>query len=836
MKLKKSGIALILSVGILAILSIVAVGLTTFSRLELRATENFTNQFRAELIAEAGIAYTVEQLKYASSGAKNHAYDTVSESWYFPDGVITDLELASNPSFGGDTAFAGGSYRLKVIDCASLVNINAPLPNSDAENDLKNTLTELYKAVDHTITQSEASNLANNIVNYRAGSPVIDFTSKEELKLVFNLPESRYDDIKDFITLYGDEDDGIQKVDKSGFTPVAGHSRRVFVNVNTASLEVLRAVLRPMTDNDGECEALIGNLISYRTANPFDGTDSNTADAVSNFVCARGEFLRFIENDSINAADRNRIITQTDPNTNATNSTHLTFDSGGYYEIEAIGTYRGIKRRIKKVVCIYHKIYETTKEEFDNNRNIARISTRDDIPLNIDDCYEKYSYDSNSAEFMSDALKLGFWDDFSDAAYSATNWLRVPVTDCWYVIEGGMLKTKALHADGVTEKVDLNFPTITLGNENDDSDRWMFGDFYAIAHIEDEQDYDKHALRFNFPWSSHPLGWDDPETYEIFAEPNPNGWHVETDKIFQEYMNAGHLLFRKKPHGWRSEGTVYVAQHQEETGPEAGTKEFGWIDLWNQEWNFGVGRWEWHYFSALGNTIPTHFGTKFILQTGDVYNLVNCGYVPNKTIHLAVRGETDPPVNDNFAHSEIYVDDTTPRATLAHTNFWRLNEQGVIALYGSENLPDFDNVRVIPEQGVYSSKLFDPDNNFPATEYLKIEWGTISATVTLPGNALDTSERVFLTTNFSSGENVHVVAGPYLEPPAQNVLPSGGSFYALGTYPYVIYRIYMYSCYNKPNPSTADWKEFYRDTPVVEDVTITYMPQTRILSQSTVYD
>ena len=267
MKLKNnSAIALILTVGILAILALIAVGFSAFTRLELRATENFVNQLKAELIAEAGIAKAIEDLKYNTVyGAKFDPYDTELAPWYYAgntlrEGVSVNLASAAVPSYGADVNYAGGSYRLKVIDCASLININTPFPDSVAENDFRNILEKLGL----TFTQ------AQSLIAYRKTLPDRIFSSKEEIKLASGIGKDTYNDIKDFITLYGDDDDGITTIDKSG-EPVAGHTRKVFVNVNTASGVVLYAVLRPMMDSDSECDDLCGAIINRRVNNPLDG-------------------------------------------------------------------------------------------------------------------------------------------------------------------------------------------------------------------------------------------------------------------------------------------------------------------------------------------------------------------------------------------------------------------------------------------------------------------------------------------------------------------------------------------------------------------------------------
>ncbi len=150
------------------------------------------------------------------------------------------------------------------------------------------------------------------------------------------------------------------------------------------------------------------------------------------------------------------------------------------------------------------------------------------------------------------------------------------------------------------------------------------------------------------------------------------------------------------------------------------------------------------------------------------------------------------------------------------------------ALYGSENLPDMDNVRVIPKQGVYTSIMFNPpesaDNDI-------IEWGTISAGVILPANAQADKEQVFLSSDFM--EDISILPGPNDLAPGSSLPPIGGNIVLTGTYPFITYRIYMFSDYNTVLTQFSYYQaSLFRKIPVVEDVTITYMPQTKIVYQS----
>ncbi len=787
MKSKNGGIALILAVGILAILAMVAVGFSVFARLELKATENYTNQIKAELIAEAGIARAIQELKYGTEGPTQDPYDTADESFFYQgnasgEGVTVDLKDATHPSFDnldGDSIgnsrtseFGGGEFKLKVIDCASQININDSNPN------LSNMLEKL---------PGIGSALAPGILAKRTELGG-EFSSKEEIKLVTGIGEGTYGAIKDYLSLYGDADTGDYTLAGSlGLQP--GHSNICFINVNTAPKEVLIAVLAPIMTSGSS--TLADDIISRRITNPFDGLDPQ-AGVVDNFLCARSEWQRFLEYKRTQGvitsdADLQDILKYTNPNRYdpaATNTptTYFSFDSGGYYEIEAIGEYKGATKRIKKIVQIYRKIYQTTKAEFDvNNGKIARITTRDNVPTNLSMSYSGYAYDPDpaKAEPIANSIKLGFWDDFSDAGYTDSVWQKV--TGDYNI---------------VSEKlVTIGFgywPTIKLGKDATPA-LWRLAAFSAIVRIEDEFN---NKGRLNLPYPSLPAGWGNVEipTPPPSPPPSPEPGQYSVDMwgkwhgpMYQKSMNTGHFLFRRQ--GVTDTGSVYISALQTEQG-------------WVNTGSF------YQYFKPEMATLSN----KLILARGEDNNSADCTYRPNKTFHLKVV--------DSSATSKVYWATGGP-VSVSCTWTSGLPDEGYLALYGSDNRPDMDDVRVIPTQGVYTSKTFDPTESAAVDT---IEWGTISASVSLPDNAQESTEKVFIHTGF--GFNLSTIPGPADLPPVDPRVhsPSGGRI-SSGTWPQIVYRAYLFSGYQ-------DSSSNFDKAPVLEDVTITYLPRTQIVYQN----
>ncbi|MBI4846942.1 MAG: hypothetical protein HY810_10810 [Candidatus Omnitrophica bacterium] len=796
MNKKNKGIALILVIGVLAILTLIATGFSAFCRLELKAAQNHLYLYKAELIAQRAIAKAIEELKYGSvngtQGAKIDPYDHLGESWYYKgnasaDGVsvgfddntlfpsLDNLNGALGDGISGE--YNGGTYKLKIFDCAALVNINTALPDTDAENDFKNMLTE----IGFSASQAQA------LLDYRVTLPNNEFTSTEQIKLASGIGQGTYDNVKNFITVYGDEDDGIFELDKSGKSAVLGHTRKSFININTSCEEILQALFYPMIGNTVQCNNLIANLKTYRNNNPFDGIDANLADSVTNFLSARGEFTRFIENEqsqgTISTSDRDNIIEQTDPNRNNTNSTHICFDSGGYYEIEVIADYKGAKKKIKTAVCIYRKIYQTTKQEFDIGI-LTRVSTKDTVPVNIDVSYSGYDYDQGSAKEIANSIKLGFWDDFKDSAYSNSIWVKEAGN--YFITTTGDQK---LVTTGSSEP--NLWPIITLGGAD-----WRINNFYAIAHMEDEQNGEKGQTKI--PDATIPDGWrgvllPDPPAPPPLPDPveyTQDAWGRWVGSVFQRSMNTGQLLFLSV--GGGTEASLYISTLQPESG---------WII--NPETNKYV------YFkpemATLSNKlIASHMGNT---------DSIDCNYQQDKTFHLVVK-DTDSDADVFAGGSSWHISHSWGSGSLSG---------GWIKLYGSKNRPDVDDVRVIPEQGVYTSSTFNPTENAGLDE---IEWGTISAGVSLLSSADSAKERVFLCSNFQEDTSVIPLCDGL--PPAGSISPSGANI-SSSTSPYITYRAYLFSGYQD---SASAYNELYDEIPVVEDVTITYLPKTQIISQS----
>ena len=115
-----------------------------------------------------------------------------------------------------------------------------------------------------------------------------------------------------------------------------------------------------------------------------------------------------------------------------------------------------------------------------------------------------------------------------------------------------------------------------------------------------------------------------------------------------------------------------------------------------------------------------------------------------------------------------------------------------------------DNVRIVPDSGYFISQPLNLAN--------AVEWGTISATVTLTPAANADSETITLQTSIDNGTTWDALSG-------DSITSSNNSS--------IRYRAVLQTRDN--STSGMGTLPYYSDFPVLEDVFITYLPQTRYL-------
>ncbi len=393
-----AALTLLLSLGSLSVMSMIA---------ESRQANAWVHALRARLAAQAGLEMAIAELK---RDAETRFVASQESPWFY--------RSAQQPSFAG--VLQGGTrYVLNVQDAASRIAVN------DANANLASMLENL---------PSLGPVLAARITA-RPNMPGGVYQTLSQLMKVPGIGPSVYDAVKDHLTLSAYQD------------PAVAGGPRCPINANTASREVLIAALQPLLSNAAEAGRVADDLIAARPMKDWAQYDAWVAalpSRVSTLSAAERRNLR----DNMNPNRRNA-WRKTNPNVaQAKVATEFCFHSGGIFRIESTGESldRSGAVAAKAFVVCDARIFElaclSTKEQFlgeDANGNFVLEGSEDANAngrldrsefLNItwaDDCPVDSRQETpmgylGSYTRVNDALKLGFWDDFEDAAFSQAVW------------------------------------------------------------------------------------------------------------------------------------------------------------------------------------------------------------------------------------------------------------------------------------------------------------------------------------------------------------------------------------------------------------------------------
>ncbi|MFA5334406.1 MAG: hypothetical protein WC316_02000 [Candidatus Omnitrophota bacterium] len=404
----RRGVAILIALGALTFLSCVGVSFTIGSILSLKTAYNYYYAAKAELVADAGISRAIAELRCGSIGATTDAVDIADTS--YDNGTIALYTETVNLNRG-----LTGAYNVTVVDCASRINLN-DTDNTNLIQILKNLSNTSSPAL---LTDSDCENIVDN-------RPSGGYSTKEQVKL--NLSgatrqaiEDKYNAIAEYITVCGYIDP--LTVNPTDLSSPYAIQKRSPINVNTASKEVLRAVLTgiravhacPKCGGDGTlagtsfigpvtCDACSGGTLTISSAEAQslalwiagDGTSSNPAHRpYSNW----SQFYASIKScSSIGTMDADLVMANACPNTGFSwirnagwaekmgylgkylidwnkngladesdkglivNTTEFSFNSGGYYEVTSSGEVSHLG------LALAHKNIFAIVKIFDQNR------------------------------------------------------------------------------------------------------------------------------------------------------------------------------------------------------------------------------------------------------------------------------------------------------------------------------------------------------------------------------------------------------------------------------------------------------------------------------------
>ena len=99
---KEDGYILVVVIGILTILSLMAITFATLSRIETRATRNYTDSVKCEMVAKAGLEHALYVLRVDKFGDDDVAYNN--------DSGDENYDWSGDNSWPGNTVFPGSDY------------------------------------------------------------------------------------------------------------------------------------------------------------------------------------------------------------------------------------------------------------------------------------------------------------------------------------------------------------------------------------------------------------------------------------------------------------------------------------------------------------------------------------------------------------------------------------------------------------------------------------------------------------------------------------------------------------------------------------------------------
>lgn len=291
---RNEGSMLVIALGVLALLSILAVTFVSLMKLELLASKNYVDGVKARLVAEGGLEEAITELK------NRNGLDAVSnpnDDWVYASGrywipleeATTKRDKSDPNDYANRCSFVGNlgqsyargkdQYKIQVIDTQAQFNLNNVFDNSftlDQQDRESNVYTRALRALGEAIhklnPRAKAANIdpvkearyplknpqyfgADAILKFRLSLEGKMFTSKYQLTEILPTPE-HYKLIRDYVTTKSWMDpksvvpfkhDGINEAftDLSVKKPNPGElpDQRAPINVNLAPVEVIAANL-----------------------------------------------------------------------------------------------------------------------------------------------------------------------------------------------------------------------------------------------------------------------------------------------------------------------------------------------------------------------------------------------------------------------------------------------------------------------------------------------------------------------------------------------------------------------------------------------------------------
>ncbi len=157
---KEDGYALVVIMGILTILSLMTITFATLSRIETRATRNYTDTIKCEMVAKAGMEHAIYIIRQDKFGDDGEAYNN--------DNTDTNCDYyvsTGDPSWPGDGVFDGSDYDNSGNGTVDSQWIYFPATDSSSDIRLPGNLRARYAAL---ITDDREARINVNVTGNEA--------------------------------------------------------------------------------------------------------------------------------------------------------------------------------------------------------------------------------------------------------------------------------------------------------------------------------------------------------------------------------------------------------------------------------------------------------------------------------------------------------------------------------------------------------------------------------------------------------------------------------------------------------------------------------------------
>ncbi|MBI3272265.1 MAG: hypothetical protein HYZ53_24960 [Planctomycetes bacterium] len=318
------GYVLLVAMGVLGILAFLSTVFLRMTQVEQSATKTYVDKVRARMMAMAGIERAMGDVR----GMEMHqAWLDPRDPWTYKE-LYTDVEFPSmkglrtfktppkqledavyvsfydpsrmkngkgfSGSVGGTYEPDGDTYALKVIDCASQINVNnfdlpaggAGVPAHPGNANLFKMLNNLDALLEPGVNPPLGTAIQTYVTQRRAQGGIGEFSNKIEIAAALGGNLDRFNKVRDFITCNAWVDKSVVTFNKAG-TPRWDLTPRSPININTCTKEVLIACLQGLAAN---CESPDYKTASYLQRTVPAITSTQAADIADHIIKARYTF------------------------------------------------------------------------------------------------------------------------------------------------------------------------------------------------------------------------------------------------------------------------------------------------------------------------------------------------------------------------------------------------------------------------------------------------------------------------------------------------------------------------------------------------------------------